>query len=152
LQLKLDRRFSSVTMEANYTWSKALTNASGSQTSGDAANRNPITDNPFDPRALDIEKSLQYIDVPHIFNVVMAWDLPFGKSQRWGHSSVVDRLAGGWTIAYAGQFANGALMLLNAPYTILNGDSITEERRSTLPGRTDSNWNRPAGPRSPRRY
>jgi len=117
LQLKLDRRFSSVTMEANYTWSKALTNASGSQTSGDAANRNPITDNPFDPRALEIEKSLQYIDVPHIFNVVMAWDLPFGKSQRWGHNSVVDRFVGGWTIAYAGQFANGALMLLNAPYT-----------------------------------
>ena len=37
-------------MQANYTWSKSLTNASGSQTSGDETNRNPKAVNPFDPR------------------------------------------------------------------------------------------------------
>src|SRR5262249_22793464 len=45
LQLKLDRRFGGLFAEVNYTWSKALTNASGSQTSGDVNNRNPKTDN-----------------------------------------------------------------------------------------------------------
>lgn len=121
MQLKLDRRFSTLTMQANYTWSKALTNASGSQTSGDAANRNPKAVNPYDPRVLDIEKSLQYIDVPHVFNVVAAWDLPFGKSGKWLNSNgVVDRFVGGWTISFAGQYANGALVLLNAPLTYPN--------------------------------
>jgi hypothetical protein len=121
MQLKLDRRFSSVTMQANYTWSKSLTNASGSQTSGDTTNRNPKAVNPFDPRVLEIEKSLQYNSVPHIFNIVAAWDLPFGKGQRWLNNSVVDRFAGGWTISFAGQYANGALVLLNAPYTYPQG-------------------------------
>ncbi|MEW5974437.1 MAG: carboxypeptidase regulatory-like domain-containing protein [Acidobacteriota bacterium] len=120
MQLKLDRRFSSVTMELNYTWSKALTNASGSQTSGDAANRNPKAVNTQDPRALEVEKSLQYIDIPHIFNVVATWDLPFGKGKRWAASSIADRFLGGWTVSFAGQYANGALILLNAPLTYPN--------------------------------
>jgi hypothetical protein len=114
LQLKLDRRFSSVTMQANYTWSKSLTNASGSQTSGDETNRNPKAVNPFDPNVLDIVKSFQYNDVPHIFNVVVAWDLPFGKSQKWVHNSA-ERIVGGWTISLPGNTL-GALVLLNAPY------------------------------------
>jgi len=121
MQLKLDRRFSMITMQANYTWSKSLTNASGSQTSGDTTNRNPKAVNPFDPRALEIEKSLQYNDVPHILNVVLAWDLPFGKGQRWLSNSMAERFVGGWTISFAGQYANGALVLLNAPYTYPQG-------------------------------
>ena len=77
--------------------------------------------NPFDPNVLDIEKSFQYNDVPHIFNVVVAWDLPFGKSQKWVHNSVADRFVGGWTISFAGQYSSGALVLLNAPYTYPQG-------------------------------
>ena len=117
MQLKLDKRFSSLTMNANYTWSKSLTNASGSQTSGDASNRNPKAVNPYDPNVLNLEKSLQYIDIPHIFNVVAAWDLPFGKGHRWLSSSVLERFVGGWTVSFSGQYANGALILLNAPMT-----------------------------------
>ena len=121
MQLKLDRRFSMITMQANYTWSKSLTNASGSQTSGDVTNRNPKVVNPFDPNALDIAKSFQYNDVPHILNVVAAWDLPFGKGQRWLQNSVAERFVGGWTISLAGQYSSGALVLLNAPYTYPQG-------------------------------
>jgi hypothetical protein len=159
MQLKLDRRFSNVTMEANYTWSKALTNASGSQTSGDASNRNPIAVNPFDPRALEIEKSLQYIDIPHIFNVVAAWDLPFGKGHRWLSNSVLERFVGGWTISFAGQYSNGALILLNAPLTYpnwgfdygrkkvnLTGQPIQTgvDRRDLDPRNTNIRWLNPA--------
>ncbi len=140
LQIKLDRRFGSVVMEANYTWSKSLTNASGSQTSGDAANRNPKAVNPYDPNVLEIEKSLQYIDVPHIFNVIAAWDLPFGKGRKILNNGVADRFFGGWTITYAGQYANGALILLNAPLTYPNWGFEYGRKRVNLTGqpiRTD---------------
>lgn len=117
MQLKLDRRFGSLYGEFNYTWSKSLTNASGSQTSGDVNNRNPKTTNPYDPRVLEIEKSFNYTDYPHIFNAVFAWDLPFGKGKRFASGSTMDRIVGGWTITFAGQYTSGALILLNAPYT-----------------------------------
>jgi len=118
MQVKLDRRFGWVTMEANYTWSKALTDASGTQTGGDAANRNPKTTTPYNPRVLELEKSFQYTDYPHIFNTVFSWDLPFGQGKRFANgNSVVDRLIGGWTVTFAGRYTSGALILLNAPMT-----------------------------------
>ena len=118
MQLKLDRRFGWVTMEANYTWSKSLTDASGTQTGGDATNRNPKTDRPYNPRAIELNKSLQYTDTPHIANIVAVIDMPFGKGQKFlNGGGVVDRIVGGWTISFTGSYANGALALLNAPYT-----------------------------------
>ncbi|MGH9937453.1 MAG: carboxypeptidase regulatory-like domain-containing protein [Blastocatellia bacterium] len=118
LQLKLDRRFGWVTMEGNYTWSKALTDASGTQTSGDAANRNAKTDRPYDPRAIELSKSLQYIDIPHIANIIAVVDLPFGKGQRFPiNNAVLDRILGGWSVSFTGNYTSGALILLNAPYT-----------------------------------
>ncbi|MFN0123447.1 MAG: hypothetical protein ACKV2V_23330, partial [Blastocatellia bacterium] len=118
LQLKLDRRFGPMFLEANYTRSKSLSNASGSQTSGDSANRNPKTDNPFNPRALELSKTFSYIDIPNIANLVMVFDIPFGKGKKFfGNNGVVDRFLGGWSVSFTGSYANGALVLLNAPYT-----------------------------------
>ena len=118
LQLKLDRRFGWVTLEANYTRSKSLTDASGTQTGGDATNRNPKTDRPYDPRAIELNKSLQYTDYPNIANIVAVVDLPFGKGQKFlSGSGVLDKFVGGWTVSFTGSYSNGALALLNAPYT-----------------------------------
>jgi hypothetical protein len=118
LQLKLDRRFGWVTMQGNYTWSKALTDASGTQTSGDASNRNAKTDRPYDPRAIELNKSLQYIDLPHVANFVAVVDLPFGKGQRFQMGNgILNNILGGWTISFTGSYSSGALALLNAPYT-----------------------------------
>ncbi len=117
MQVKLDRRFGSLFAELNYSWSKALTNASGSQTSGDTTNRNPKTTTPYNPRVLELEKSFQYTDYPHIFNAVFSWELPFGKGKRFANGAVLDRLVGGWTVTFAGQYTSGALILLNAPMT-----------------------------------
>jgi carboxypeptidase family protein len=136
LQLKLDRRFGSLVMEANYTWSKSLTNASGSQTSGDASNRNPIAVNPYDPNVLEIEKSLQYIDIPHTFNLVAAWDIPLGKGKKFLNSGVADRFFDGWTVTFAGQYANGALILLNAPMTYPSWGFEYGRKRVNLTGQS----------------
>ena len=81
-------------------------------------NRNPKTTTPYDPRVLELEKSFQYTDYPHIFNSVFAWDLPFGRGKRFASSSgFMDRLVGGWTVTFAGQYSSGALVLINAPMT-----------------------------------
>ncbi len=118
LQLKLDRRFGNLFVEFNHTWSKALTNGSGSQTSGDTTNRNPKTTHVNDPRVLELEKSLQYIDIPQISNVVLVWDVPFGKGQKFlNGNSVLDRFVGGWSVSFTGNYTSGALALLNAPMT-----------------------------------
>jgi hypothetical protein len=138
LQVKLDRRFGDLFAEFNYTWSKSLTNASGSQTSGDWANRNPIAENPFAANVLDIQKSYQYTDRPHIFNVVAAYDLPFGRGKRFlGSNAFVERLVGGWTVSFAGQYQSGDLVLLNAPLTYPNwggGNFLYGRKRVNLTG------------------
>lgn len=118
MQVKLDRRFGNLFLEANYTWSKSLTNASGSQTSGDTTNRNPKTTTPYNPRVLELEKSFSYTDYPHIANLVVALDLPFGAGKKFlSGNGFLDRLVGGWTVSFAGNYTSGALMLLNAPMT-----------------------------------
>lgn len=119
LQLKLDRRFGNLFTEINYTWSKSLTNASGSQTGGDSNNRNPKTDRSISTLGQDgvlaFEKSLQYTDYPFIFNVVAAYDLPFGKGKKFlNGNGLVDRIIGGWTVSFVGNYTSGALILLNA--------------------------------------
>jgi Carboxypeptidase regulatory-like domain len=140
LQLKLDRRFGNLFTEFNYTWSKSLTNASGSQTSGDSGNRNPKTDRSIqtlgEEGVLAFEKSLQYTDTPHIFNAVVALDLPFGAGKKFLSSNgVLDRLVGGWTVSFVGSYASGALMLLNAPMTYPQwGFAYGRKRVNIVPG------------------
>ncbi|PYV16123.1 MAG: hypothetical protein DMG07_08460 [Acidobacteria bacterium] len=135
MQLKLDRRFGSFFAELNYTWSKSLTNASGSQTSGDSNNRNPKTDNSYDPNVLHKEKSFLYTDYPQIFNVVAAWDLPFGKGKRLLNSNaLLDRFIGGWTTTFSGSYTSGALILLNAPLTYPNWGFAYGRKRVSVTG------------------
>ena len=122
LQLKLDRRFGNLYTEFNYTYSRNLTNASGSQTSGDSGNRNPKTDRSIptlgEEGVLAFEKSYSYIDVPHIFNGVVSLDLPFGHGKKFlSGNAFADKILGGWTASFAGNYTSGALMLLNAPNT-----------------------------------
>ncbi|MDQ3014026.1 MAG: hypothetical protein M3X11_25395, partial [Acidobacteriota bacterium] len=124
--------------EFNYTWSKSLTNASGSQTSGDTTNRNPKTTTPYNPRVLELEKSFSYTDYPHIFNAVFALDLPFGKGKRFADGNAfLDRLVGGWTVTFAGQYTSGALILLNAPMTYPQWGGFLYGRKEVniIPGR-----------------
>ena len=135
LQVKLDRRFGSVFTEVNYTWSKSLTNASGSQTSGDSNNRNPKSDNPYAPDVLRREKSFLYTDYPHIFNVVAAWDLPFGNGKRFLRgNALLDRFVGGWTMTFSGSYTSGALILLNAPLTYPNWGFAYGRKKVSLTG------------------
>src|SRR5206468_7790809 len=108
---------------------------SGSQTSGDSNNRNPKTDNSYDPNVLQKEKSFLYTDYPQIFNVVAAWDLPFGKGKRLLNSNaLLDRFIGGWTTTFSGSYTSGALILLNAPLTYPNWGFAYGRKRVSVTG------------------
>jgi hypothetical protein len=139
LQVKLDRRIgTSLFVETNYTWSKSLTNASGSQTGGDVNNRNPKTDRSLTQTdVLKFEKSLQYTDYPHIFNVVAVYDLPFGHGKKLlNGSKVLDRIVGGWSVSFTGNYTSGALILLNAPNTYPQwGFLYGRKRVNIVPGK-----------------
>ncbi len=142
LQLKLDRRFGDFFTEVNYTRSKSLTNASGSQTGGDSNNRNPKTDKSLSlnskDRILELEKSYQYTDYPWIMNVVATYDLPFGKGKKFLNSNkYMDRVIGGWTVSFVGAYSSGALILLNAQtFTYPQwGFAYGRKRVSIIPGK-----------------
>jgi hypothetical protein len=94
LQLEVRRRFSKgLYFQANYTFSKNLTNAIGtSQTLVE-----PFLDN--NNKALD--KSRADYDVTHVFNVNAIYELPFGRGKTFfgGANGLVDRIIGGWQIS-----------------------------------------------------
>ncbi len=112
VQIKVERRFGSLTLLSSYVFSKSLTDASGTQTSSNGLNLNPRSQNPYNDST---EKTFLYTDWPHVFNAIWSWDLPFGKGKRFlGSGGISHRVFGGWTIAAAHQYRSGTLLLINA--------------------------------------
>lgn len=108
-QFELRRQFSSgLYMQANYTFSKDLTDAIGTgQTRVE-----PFLDN--------ANPSLDYgradYDQSHVFNLNAIYELPFGKNKRWlNGNKFVDYLIGGWQMGMVWRLASGA------PFTITDG-------------------------------
>jgi hypothetical protein len=95
LQVELRRRFSQgLQFQADYTFSKSLTDASGAVGSqSDISNFRTLRD----PN-LDLIRSS--IDQTHRFVANALYELPFGKGKAfWGDANgFVDKLVGGWTI------------------------------------------------------
>ncbi len=102
LQVELRRRFSqSLYFQANYTFQKTLTNASGT----DQFKFNTNLDN----SRPELEYSRADYDQTHVFNFNGIYELPFGKGKRWlDHSGWVNRLAGGFQLTSILNIASGA--------------------------------------------
>lgn len=93
LQAELRRRLKNgVYFQANYTYSKALTDFDGSD-----ANFSALTDVDL---GTVLEKKRQASDVTHIFKANGIYELPFGAGKRWlsGNRFVATAL-GGWQLA-----------------------------------------------------
>jgi hypothetical protein len=103
LQAEVRRRFSQgLYFQANYTFSKNLTNAIGtSQTLVE-----PFLDN--NNKALD--KSRADYDVTHVFNVNSIYELPFGRGKTFfsGANGIVDRIIGGWQVSAIAAWTSGS--------------------------------------------
>ena len=98
MQLEVRRRAAEgVQFQANYSFSKVLTDSSGTAVRFD----------PFlDIRQPSIERARATFDINHVFNANAVWTLPFRKR---------DRLREGWTLSSILTWQSGA------PFSVLSG-------------------------------
>ncbi|MBP6003409.1 MAG: carboxypeptidase regulatory-like domain-containing protein [Pyrinomonadaceae bacterium] len=102
LQMEVRRRFSNgLYFQANYTFSKNLTNAVGTS----QALFEPYLDN--NRKELDNQRA-DY-DQTHVFNFNGVYQLPFGKGKAFlNNGGAIDKIFGGWELSGLVQWNSGA--------------------------------------------
>jgi hypothetical protein len=120
VQIELRRRFADgFLMQANYTFSKNLTDSQGAQTNatGDTQNR-------FDPNLDNANPSLEYAralaDQTHKFNLNGVYLLPFGKGRPFFSDGVMSQILGGFQLSGILQIGSGAPVSFNDVRGTLN--------------------------------
>jgi hypothetical protein len=93
LQASLQQRLSNgLTFNVNYTYSKAIGNIFGIRSAYHS----------------DWDKSISNTDMPHVFNVFYAYNLPFGKGRMLDPGNKILRsLVDGWTVSGITRYASG---------------------------------------------
>lgn len=111
LQTEIRHRFSNgLFAQANYTFQKTLTDASGTGQTR--------VDSPLSIFAPELEYSRADFDTTHVFNLTALYELPFGKGRAFlNEGGVVDRLVGGWEVTSLIRWTSGA------PITIVDAGS-----------------------------
>ncbi len=114
LQIETRRRFKDgVFWQANYTFSKSLTNSTGT-----AQNRfEPYLDN----ARPGLERMRSEFHVTHVLNANAIWELPFGEGHRWlDRGGVLNALAGGWQLSSIVHWQSGVPFSITAPRGTFN--------------------------------
>jgi hypothetical protein len=107
LQLEARHRTQShLSLQANYTWSKVLSDADG-----DAQTR---FQNLLDINNPKLERSRANFDLTHMIKASGFYELPFGKGRMF-HVNHLDRVLGGWTVGGDFTWQSGA------PFSVLSG-------------------------------
>jgi hypothetical protein len=116
LQVQATKRISGgLSVLANYSWSKNITNAD-SEYPTQAAWEGNGTSGALNTYNLKVEKALSQFDIPQ--RVVLAWtyDLPFGKGRKFANQGgAVNVLAGGWRIAAVQKYQSGTPLSATSP-------------------------------------
>lgn len=114
LQAELRRRFSQgFYLQANYTFQKTLTNASG------------VGQTKFEPNLTNLIPELEYsradYDSAHVFNLNTIYELPFGSGKRWLNSGGgLDRLVGGFQVSSIIRLSTGAPITITDPRSTIS--------------------------------
>ena len=118
LQVEVRHRTKSgLFFEANYTWSKVLSDADG-----DVQNRLQHFLDIANPK---IERSRANFDLTHMIKMDGYYELPFGKGHKLSYRPL-DRVIGGWIFGSTLTWQSGA------PFSILSGrGTLNRESRST---------------------
>ena len=143
LQAKVERRFGSFQLITNYTWSKSLGYGHYRQVFGQGGSPGAT---PQDYNNVAESKSFMNMDIPHVFNVMLAYDLPFGKGKKWlGNSNAfVNAFVGGWTIASVDVYRKGTLIWLTTPGNPLgNGVLFAPATKANLGSGPNPDGHRP---------
>lgn len=113
LQVDLRRRFSQgLALNANYTFSKNLTNGVGTGQTR------------FEPFLDNNQRELEYgradFDQTHKFNLLTSYDLPFGKGRPFLNEGIAATILGGFNIGGILQIGSGAPITIVDPNGTLN--------------------------------
>jgi hypothetical protein len=114
LQMDFRRTFrSGVQVQANYTYSKVMSDASG-----DGQTRFE----PFlDIRNAGIERGRVPFDLTHAFKLNGVWDLPFGEGRKFDISNpIMNQIFGGWSVSGFMTLQSGNPFSITAPRGTLN--------------------------------
>jgi len=120
LQSSLTHRFSGgLSVNMNYTWSKALTNFAGGI---------PI------PQYFHLDKGLQSTDQPQRTNIGTTWEVPFGKGKRFlSQSRVASAALGGWQVNGLLEAYSGQPFTVSASSASLNSPGSSQQANQVLP-------------------
>lgn len=138
MQLKVEKRFGGFQLMSNYTWSKSLSYGHYRQ----VFNQIGSPGSPQDYNNVADAKSYMHFDIPHVFNILAAYDLPFGKGKRFmtNANAFTNAVVGGWTIATADVYRKGTLLQILTPGNPLGNGvmfaPITKANPGTGPVRT----------------
>ncbi len=120
LQIEARRRFQNgLQFQANYTFGKTLTNASGAgQTNFEPA---------LDIHNLAYDRGRASYGVTHVFNANFMWELPFGQGKRFEiENGVLDQILGGWEATSIFNWQSGD------PFSIMsNRGTVNRDGRSS---------------------
>jgi hypothetical protein len=135
LQIEVRRRFTAgLSLQANYTFQKILTDVTGSTDEVNQTRVEPYLDN-FDPTR-DYGRAIY--DRAHTFNFNGIYELPFGKGKRWlNEGNVIDRIFGGFQISSIVNISSGVPTgIIDGRGTVNRaGRSATQPATSSLTAR-----------------
>jgi len=116
LQVQLQKRLSyGLTVLANYSWSKNITNADSEYPSQSAWEGNG-TSGALNTYNLKAEKSLSAFNTPQRAVISYTYELPVGRGKPFLNTGgVVNVLAGGWAIAAVQSYQSGTPLSVSSP-------------------------------------
>ena len=140
LQVQAQKRFSQgLTVLANYTWSKTLTNADSEYPSQSAWNGNGNS-GALNTYNLKVEKGLSQYDIPQRLVLSYSYQLPFGKGRRFANrGGVANAVAGGWQFAGVQTYQSGTPLSVGSPNWdsgIFAGNLGASARANLVPGQS----------------
>jgi Carboxypeptidase regulatory-like domain len=145
LQVQMQKHMSAgLTVLANYTWEKTLTNADSEYPlqSNWNGNGNSGALNTYN---LKVEKALSQYDIPQRVVLSYTYQLPFGKGKRFANQGgVVNAFVGGWQIAGVQSFQSGTPLAVTSPgwdSGIFAGNLGANSRPNTVPGQNPNGYN-----------
>ena len=115
-QGKVERRFGSLNLMASYVMAKSLSRMTYRAIFTQGAQVQ--TQDSYNPRDA---KSYSPEDYPNFVNILVSYNLPFGKGKRFlTNGRLLDYLAGGWILSGTAQYRSGSLIQIVTPGNPLN--------------------------------
>ena len=116
LQAQVQKRYAQgITLLANYTWSKNITNAD-SEYPLQAAWEGNGTSGALNTYNLKAEKALSQFDMPQRVVLSYTYELPFGKGKKFASKGgLTNAVVGGWQVAGVQMYESGTPLAVTSP-------------------------------------